>query len=183
MRKKTAREQIVEGDRSKRGVHKLDSALRSEPKVESGLRCPDRLKGDARDLFLFFSEQLNLADLDAKPDSPALAVACIALATAWKCDRKLARQGEVREVPILAGIGRKRKILGYRQQKSRWWSVKREAEIIVRAFANQFGLVGPSSRAGMEVKHSASLQDDKELWALLTKPRPKKDLPDPPDVQ
>lgn len=174
-RKKNAREQTLLGDPSKRGKHKVDEALRCEPKTESGLVCPDRLTGDARDLFQFFREQLSIADVDSKVDSPSLATACTALATSWKADRHLAREGEVRKLPVLAGVGGARRIVGHRQVKNRWWSVKVESEKTFRAFANQFGICGPSSRAGLQVNGSKAA--DSELWARMNVPRPPKEPP------
>lgn len=177
-RKKTAAEHIRNGDPRRRGIHTLDLMAAHEPKFEQGLECPNRLKGDGRAIFRFLAEQLEHSGLAAKVDSEALAVASIALATSWKADRHLQREGEVRKVPICAGLGNKRKIVGWRQQKNRWWSIKIEALKTFKSFASAFGVTGPSSRAGLEV---ASMKDPHdELMRLLMMPRCPPFKPDPP---
>jgi hypothetical protein len=96
----------------------------------------------------------------------------------------LRRQGEVIRVPVCVGLGNKRRVVGHRQQRNRWFSVKVESEKQFARFASAFGLVGPSSRATIHVEEpNRRLEDDHELWALLTTPRPKKDPLNPPDVQ
>src|SRR5215467_3197123 len=109
-RAKSAQRKVNEGDRSKVGVHKLDAMLQSEPKAENGLPpCSPRLKGDAQLIYQFFVEQLEKSDLAKTPDAYALECACVNLATVWKADRMLAREGAVIKVPIMSGIGTARK--------------------------------------------------------------------------
>ncbi len=87
----------------------------------------------------------------------------------------LRRQGEVKTIPILAGIGKARRVVGHRQVRNRWFAIKLESQKMFDRIAGKFGLVGPVSRSGLEVQHS-SAQDDDELAAILAKPfvrRPK----------
>jgi len=171
MLKKTAAMKAAEGRVSGR---KLDETLRSEPKVESGIgECPSRLTGDARALFNFYREQLTVSGLDAKMDGPSLALACSALALVWKCDRKIAREGEVRRVPICAGIGNRRKIVGHREQRSKWVAIRIEAVKEFTRLAARFGLVGATSRVGLALDTTG--KGDDELVRLLTMPRPKRE--------
>lgn len=172
---KSAQQKIIEGDRSKVGVHKLDAMLHSEPKTENGLpSCSPRLKGDAQLIFQFFVEQLEKSDLAKMPDVYALECACVSLATVWKADRMLAREGAVIKVPVMSGIGNARKRICWRQTKNKWLSVKLEAEKEFRIFGNSFGVVGPSSRVNLTSEVGPSLQHDQKLWNLLLAPRPKK---------
>src|ERR1700735_80075 len=153
MRRKSAQQKIVEGRGAQIGVHKLDSLAAAEPRCESGLLpVPKRLTGDARALFVFFAGELETMDLDKKPDREALACACTSLACAWKAERHLRRQGEVIRVPVCVGLGNKRRVVGHRQQRNRWFSVKVESEKQFARFASAFGLVGPSSRATIHVE-------------------------------
>jgi phage terminase small subunit len=172
VRAKSAQEQINLGDPSKRGFHQLDAALAAEPRCESGFPpCPARLKGEARELYDFFREQLAASGLDKRPDGPALERACVNLALVWQADHALAREGPVLRVPVMTGRGFARKKVGFRQVKNKWLAVRVEAEKMFRAFASEFGLTGPSSRVRLGVDHSIG-DADRELWRLLTKPRP-----------
>jgi hypothetical protein len=171
MRKKTAKQNFATGDTNKVGAKKLAAKLAAEPKTQRGLVCPGTLQGEAADIFHFFAGQLELSGLDAKPDSQALAIAAESLATAWKAARMLKRQGEVRMIPIFEGRGRARKIVGYRQARNRWFSVKIESEKLFDRIAGKFGLVGPQSRAGLEVQHSPSIARNPSLWEKMNRPR------------
>lgn len=177
MRKKTKAERLRDGDTRKIGANKLARKLAAEPRTQHGLEPPATLQGDAADLFRFFAEQLELSGLDAKPDSQALAIASESLATAWKAARMLRRQGEVKTIPILAGIGKKRRVVGHRQVRNRWFAIKVESQKMFDRIAGKFGLVGPQSRAGLEVNPSA--QDDDELAAILARPFVRRPPPEP----
>jgi phage terminase small subunit len=181
-RRKTASEQIRDGDPAKRGVKVLDRLAATEPETQSGLECPARLRGDARELFRFFAEQLELSDLDAKPDSPALAIACEALATSWKAERRLRRESEIIRTPIYSGQGSSRKKTGWKQSRNRWFAVKIESQKMFDRIAGKFGLVGPSSRAGLEVNATPRSAHD-SLMARLTAPRTPKPPAEPDPVQ
>jgi hypothetical protein len=175
-RKKTAAEKFAQGDTRQRGAKKLAARIAQEPKTQRGLECPAQLRGDAAGLFRFFAEQLEVSRLDAKPDSQALAIASEALATSWKAARRLQREGEVKTIPILAGVGRSRRVVGHRQVRNRWFAVKVESQKMFDRIAGKFGLVGPVSRAGLEVAPSSG-QGNKKLWDLLTAPREPKIKP------
>ena len=173
MRRKSAQQQINSGDPRKRGVHQLDAALEAEPKTVSGLPMTTRLRGDAKLIYEFFAEQLDISNLAAMPDGPALERAAVNLALCWRCDKMLAR-GAVQRVPILAGPRGARRIIGHREVKSKWFSVRLESEKQFLRFASRFGITGPSSRAGLE---AVSPGNDDKLWELLSKPR--HDIKDP----
>jgi len=133
---------------------------------------PARLVGEAKRLYRQYAECLDTMNLAQKPDREALACACVNLATAAKADRMLRRQGEVVQIPLRGGPPGKRRVIAHKQQKNRWWSVKVEAERQFARFAGNFGLTGPSSRAGMEAQ-VVTADDDRKFWELLSKPRPK----------
>ncbi len=62
-----------------KGKHKLAQQLAAEPKASRGLPpCPDYLVGRARDAWTFWSHELELVDLDRRPDGPMLEGVCIA---------------------------------------------------------------------------------------------------------
>lgn len=174
--RKSAAQKVVEGRGIKIGTHRLDAMLESEPKCQTGLLPPPaQLKGDAKRIYVFYAEQLGLSELDKRPDTHALALASTALARVWACDKRLRHGGMVVKVPIL---GKDRKVLGHRETKSKWWSIRIEAAKEFDRFAGKFGLCGPSSRAALSVDTAPRrLEDDQELMSLLLKPRPKKDPP------
>ena len=127
------------------------------------------------------AERVFLFIVPCRARDYALEMAAQALAIVWKADRALAREGPVRKVPILAGVGRARKVVGYRQQKDRCWSIKIEAEKQYRSFASPFGLVGPSSRVPLRTDNLGA-EGERELWAMISGPRVKKDAPKIPDA-
>ena len=86
------------------------------------------------------------------------------------------REGAVRKIPIKAGIGKTRKRVGWRQTKNKWLAVRQDAEKEFRLFASAFGLTGPANRSALKVETGSSLQSNRELWELLTQPRPAKDF-------
>jgi phage terminase small subunit len=183
-RKKTDQQRARDGDTRKIGRKKLAASLAKAPKVQAGLECPGHLQGDAADLFQFFAEQLELSGLDARPDSQALAIASEALATAWKAARQLKRQGEVRSVPVLAGVGRNRRVVGSKQYRNRWFSVKIESQKLFDRIAGKFGLVGPQSRSGLEVPFTPAKREhgmSPQLFEMLNRPR-KPRVPTPEEI-
>jgi Phage terminase, small subunit len=182
MRKKTAAEKFASGDSRKIGARKLAAQLAAEPKVESGLpEVSPRLRGDAQTAFAFYRAQLVQSRMAAQVDVYALERACVALAQCWRADRALQREGAVIRTPIMAGRGFARKRVGWRQSRNKWFAVRLESEKAFRIFANQFGLVGPVSRSGMEVSHS-KLGPNEDLMKLLLTPR-KPRIPSPEEVE
>lgn len=181
MRKKSAQQKAIEGRGSHIGVHAVDKILAAEPKCESGLLpVPSHLRGDSKRIYAFFAEQLSISGLDKRPDTHALALASKALATVWQADRRLQHDGIVVKVPIMAGLGRLRKVAGYRQQKNKWWAIRCEAAKEFDRFAGPFGLVGPSSRATLQAEPGA--HGRKSLMELLMQPR-KPRVPNPEEVE
>jgi phage terminase small subunit len=172
MLRKSAQQKLIEGRGAKIGTHRLDSMIAREPKAANGLPpCPARLTGDAKKLYQYFAKELELMELDKAVDGPALERACVALALAWKCDRMIRRHGAVTRVPIVAGTGSQRKVVGHREAKSKWFGVKIEAEKQFHRFATPFGVTGPSSRAALSADYSGKREADAELQALLEGPR------------
>lgn len=179
-RKKTQAERLRDGDTRKIGANKLAAAIAAEPRVENGLpEVSPRLAGDAASIYSFYVQQLSQSGLAAMPDVYALERACVALATCWRADRALQREGAVIRTPIMTGRGRARKRVGWHQTRNKWFAVRLESEKAFRLFANQFGLTGPVSRAGLEVQHPGPSIRNAKLWELLSRPRPPK--PDPPE--
>jgi hypothetical protein len=181
-RRRTRAEKISRGDTRKVGRRKFSAELAAEVRVESGLpEISPRLKGDAGEIYKFYVRQLVQSELASMPDCFALERTAVALATCWKADRALQREGCVHRIPIFTGRGRKKKQVGYRETRSKWVAIRTEAEKTFRVFANQFGLCGPTSRNSLEVGHASMVEAQAELAAILASPRPYE--PDPPMPQ
>lgn len=91
---------IAEGDLRKIGKHKLEELLEAEPKPERGLpRCPTRLTGLARRTWKGWAEQLELMNMDSRPDAEMLEGACTAFALATECWEEIGRTGKMLRLP------------------------------------------------------------------------------------
>jgi P27 family predicted phage terminase small subunit len=170
---KPAARQIAEGDPRKRGVHKLDAKQEAEPKATRGLpACPKHLKGVARKVWRFWSEELEGMSLDCRPDGPMLEGACVSYQTYVELYGLIEQQGklvakkernphtgqlEVVDVRPLPGL-----------------HIRDRALMQMKAFCSEFGL-SPVSRARLFVERREADGDD--LMALLTRPRERKQPP------
>jgi hypothetical protein len=94
----------------------------------------------------------------------------VELATVWRADREIAKQGAVRKIAVMEGRGKNRRRIGWRTQKNRWIGIRESSTKAFRIFASAFGLCGPSSRVGLEVTQSTPTTADEELRALLESP-------------
>src|SRR5690348_13078784 len=93
---KPTQQHLAEGDPGHKGGRKLNQALASEPKAQNGFgKCSPRLRGDARKAWCDLTRQLELMDLDKRPDTYALERVCAALATIWEADDHITREGAV----------------------------------------------------------------------------------------
>jgi len=165
-RKPTAR-QVIEGDKSKRGKRKLWEKLQSEPIAQKGLpACPAHLDGRARESWNFLRTEIELMQLDARPDAVALEAVCVAYARAVAADIRLNAEGTVIEEPVLY---KGEALPGYsRKKKHPAVNVSFAAWAQVRAFCCEFGLT-PVSRTRLTVERKE--QDDADLNKLLSGPR------------
>ena len=173
---------IAEGDPAKRGVHKLDARLAAEPKAERGLPdCPKRLQGLAREAWGFWSEELEKMGLDHRPDGPMLEGACRQYARAVAADLLIEAEGIILEEPVTAsrsvrtpeGIVREKEIVGYTKSVNPAVGVSDKCWGKVLQFCSQFGL-SPVSRTRLTIEKKDD--GEKELLALLSKPRAAKEM-------
>ena len=168
---KTAARQVAEGDPSKRGVHKLNQRLESEPKAARGLpTCPKHLKGMARKAWRFWAAELEAMSLDCRPDAMMLEGACVTYQTYVSMHERIGEQGELvakRERNPKTG---QMEVVDVRPHPG--LAVRDRALALLRSFASEFGL-SPLSRARLSIERSEAGEDD--LMALLSSPRPKKE--------
>ena len=142
--------QLAEGDTRKRGVRKQAAKLAAMPIAPAGLpECPERLKGIARDAYIFWKEQLELMNLAEMPDAWTLERMCSQIATAFRADEHIEDEGEVVDEPIICR--KTGELLGHRQVKNRWVTIRAEADKIFKQFASEFGL-SPVSRTRLTIE-------------------------------
>ena len=172
---------IAEGDPRRKGVHKLDAKLAAEPKAERGLPdCPKRLQGLAREAWGFWSEELEKMGLDHRPDGPMLEGACRQYARAVAADLLIEAEGIILEEPVTAlrsvrtpeGIVREKEVVGVTRVVNPAVGVSDKCWGKVLQFCSQFGL-SPVSRTRLTIEKKDD--GEKELLALLSKPRAAKD--------
>lgn len=159
--------QIVEGDRSKLGVHKLDARLAAIPKAEPGLGdCPADLGEIARAAWKFWRAELERMKLAFRPDRMALEGACTHYERARQADALIRKHGLV-----IADIitDEKGKIVARRHaRRNPAIAISHQAWALVRSFCSEFGL-SPTGRQRLAVEPEDTSQQ--ELLALLMRPR------------
>ncbi len=161
--------QIAEGDRSKRGVHKLDQLLERQIKAPKGLpACPRHLRGRARAMWNLWKQELEAMGLDARCDGAMLEGACVTYARAVEADLFVAKRGAVIEEPI---IGKDGNLLGYRSKAHPAVAIGNEAWRICRSLCSEFGL-SPVSRTRLALDEKDLPSDEEELAKLFAAPRP-----------
>ncbi len=171
---KSAARQIAEGDPSKRGVHRLDQRLASEPAATKGLPgCPRHLVGRARQAWKFWSEELAAMDLDRRPDAMMLEGACTNFARAVEADLLVQIEGLVITTEIKTN--KSGEVLSIKKRKNPAVEISSKAWTLVRSFCSEFGL-SPVSRTRLAIGKDAQKDDD--LAALLLRPREKKPSPE-----
>ena len=164
-RRKSLKRQINEGDPRKRGIHKLQEELQSEPMAAHGLpQCPRHLKGRARATWYFLREELEVMNLDCRPDALALEGACTSYALAAAAEEIIAKTGLQIEEPI---FHRGQKI-GVERKNNPVLRTRNQAWARFLQFADRFGL-SPQARQSLAIDKPADA--DKELHALLSRPR------------
>ena len=159
---------IIEGDASMRGKGKLQAKLASEPIAAKGLPdCPEYLTGKARTMWDFWKTELELMQLDARPDAGMLEGAAQAYARAVEAELILDREGIIVSEPVfykgepLAGIERTKKHPAITVAQASW--------ALVIKFCSEFGL-SPVSRSRLTIDRK-EIQGDEKLHDLLTGPR------------
>jgi P27 family predicted phage terminase small subunit len=162
--------QLAEGDTRKQGKRKQAAKLAAMPVAQQGLpECPERLKGIARDAYVFWKEQLELMNLAEMPDAWTLERMCSHVATAFRADEHIEDEGEVIEEPIISRTTGA--LLGHRQVKNRWVSIRAEADKIFNKFASDFGL-SPVSRTRLTIDKKT--EETATLASALNAPREKR---------
>lgn len=166
--------QVAEGDPRKLGVHRLEEKLKAEAKGSRGLpKCPSHLKGLARKAWRFWSEELELMNIDCRPDAQMLEGACVAYEAAVESYETVQKQGRLVAKRILDPETNKLVVSNVKphpavaQMNSAW--------MLLRAFCSEFGL-SPVSRSRLAIEKPADSEDD--LLEVLSQPRERK--PQPP---
>ena len=150
-----------------KGKHKLEQQLAAEPKASRGLPpCPEYLVGRARDAWTFWSHELELMDLDRRPDGPMLEGVCIAYDAAIACYETIKTQGRFIAKKILNPATNKLVVVDVKPHPA----VRQgnQALALMKAFCSEFGL-SPVSRTRLAVDR---LDDgEADLMELLGRPR------------
>lgn len=151
--------QLSAGDPRKKGKHKLQERLLTEPRAQSGSTpCPDHLTGVARDAWEFLSEQIELMGLNKVPDAMMLEGVCTAYARARSADADIAARGSILD------DGKVNPSCGLTERA--WTQVHR--------FATEFGL-SPVSRSRLTIEKKDSASQD--LASMLNRVRPDRAQP------
>jgi P27 family predicted phage terminase small subunit len=162
--------QIAEGDPRKLGTHKLEQKLKTEAKGERGLpRCPPHLQGIAREVWKFWSEELEKMNLDCRPDAQMLEGACIAYETAIECYLTIKKQGRSIPKRVLDPETNRLVVNGLTPHPA--VAQMNAALNLMRAFCSEFGL-SPASRSRIVTETPGG--DEDELLDILSQPRERK---------
>lgn len=167
---KPTAQQVAEGDPRKLGVHRLEQKLAAEAKASRGLpRCPAHLKGRARKAWKSWSEELELMNIDCRPDAQMLEGACVAYESAVECYETIQKQGRLVAKRILDPqtntlvVANVKPHPAVAQMNSAW--------MLLKAFCSEFGL-SPVSRTRLTNEKPDDGED--ELLAILSRPRERK---------
>ena len=169
-KKKPNSVQIAAGDPRKLGKRKLQEKLESEPAASCGLPdCPDHLKGRARDTWHFWARELEVMQLDQRPDAHMLEGACVAYSQAVDADLEIQRTGITIKETYIADDG---DVIILKIKKNPAVDISRAAWTQVRMFCTEFGF-SPVSRARLA---GAARQNKTETLAdILSAPRPERE--------
>jgi P27 family predicted phage terminase small subunit len=162
---KPTKRQMDAGDPRKLGKQKLRAKLDAEPKAARGLpACPRHLRGRARACWNFWTRELELMDLDSRPDAQMLEGACVGYARAVQADLLIEKQGIViEECKIVKDV-----IVVLKRRAHPAIMISRAAWRQVQAFCSEFGL-SPVSRTRLAIEKPEGGESD--LMTLLTAPR------------
>lgn len=158
--------QIAEGDPRKIGKGKLQQRSAAEPKATHGLpRCPRHLRGRERAAWNFWKQELEVMDIDSRPDAMMLEGACVNYAKAVQADAQIRAGGVTVEEPILDKEGEQ---IGVRIKRNPADTVSNRAWSLLKAFCSEFGL-SPVSRTRLAVEKPNV--EEQDLMAMLSRPR------------
>ena len=168
---KPIQQQINEGDPSKRGVHKLDEAMKKMPKAEEGLGdCPAELGAIARSAWNFYSMELLKSGMAFRMDRMLLEGICIQYERAKVAEQFIQKNGML---VIEIVTDRQGKPTGEKRVKNNpAIAIANASWVIYRSLCSEMGL-SPISRQRLEVQHADTTHE--ELMELLTAPRPPKE--------
>jgi P27 family predicted phage terminase small subunit len=165
---KPIQRQIVEGDPSKHGVHKLEEARDALPQVDKGLpNCPADLGPLARFAWNFWKAELEKMNLAFQPDRMMLAGACVHYQRAKLADSMIDKHGLV---VVDAQIDHEGKPTGHKRIRNNpAIAISNASWALVRSYTSEFGL-SPIGRQRLEVQRDDN-NSREELIALLSQPR------------
>jgi len=173
---KAVQQQIIEGDPSHRGVHKLDSMRSALPKAQRGLpNPPSHVTGLAREQWMIWKRDLELMQMDYSADAVTLEGACVNYARAIEADEILKDGCEVEE-PLFDKITGN--VIGQRIKNHP--AVARSALCwkMVHTFCSELGLT-LVSRQRLSIETADAGKHEDELMRLLTGPRAERPKEDP----
>lgn len=141
--------QLAEGDKSRLGKRVLAAKLTAEPRAQIGLPpAPEYLPEIARAVYGFWCEQLELMQIDHKPDAQVLEAASWAYFRATEAEAMVTREGQVIDEPILY---KGTPIKGAFRKKRHPASVIAAAHWkLLKVFATEFGFL-PLARTRLTV--------------------------------
>ena len=158
--------QIAEGDPRKIGKKKLQQRSDAEPKAMHGLPpCPRHLRGRARAAWNFWKEELQVMELDSRPDAILLEGACVNYAKAVQADLLVLAGGVTLEEPIMDSEGHQ---AGVRIKRNPADVVSNRAWSLLKSFCSEFGL-SPVSRTRLAVEKPNV--EEADLMDMLSQPR------------
>jgi P27 family predicted phage terminase small subunit len=167
MQRKPTKRKVIEGDAGMRGKHVLAAKLAAEPHAQDGLPpAPKHLPKRAREVFEFWREQLELMQIDHRPDAQALEAASMAYCRAVEAELVVTREGSVVSEPVfykgapVPGAFRKKRHPASTVAQVNW--------MLVKQFVVEFGLT-PAARSRITVDRKPS--SDTDLAKLLSGPR------------
>ncbi len=164
---KPAARQAAEGDPSKFGRKKVEAKAAAEPQASTGYpESPDHLSKRARDAWDFWVPELEVMNIDRRPDAMMLEGACVNYATAVEAGIMVDAEGITVREPIL---DKNREIIGTKIKNHPALLTRAKCWTLVRAFCSEFGL-SPVSRARIHMENNDK-EAAEDLAALLTAPR------------
>ncbi|MCL5743057.1 MAG: phage terminase small subunit P27 family [Acidobacteria bacterium] len=164
--------QIARGDPRNVGKRVLEERAAAQVKATPGLPpCPRHLRGRARSAWHFWAAELEVMEMDRRPDSMALEGACVSYGRAVAADLLLARVGLVIEEPVMNADQEQ---VGTKVKTHPAVAVSNRAWYLVKAFCSEFGFT-PISR--MRLPSGPKKEASADLLALLSLPRERRPLP------
>ena len=109
-------------------------------------------------------------NLDSRPDALMLEGACVSYETFVKMHQKIQEQGELVAKKERNPTTGQMEVVDVRPHPG--LAIRDRALALLRSFCSEFGL-SPVSRARLSAEHLEA--DEEELWAILSRPRKKKE--------